>query len=184
MRGSRMLPPALPMPLPWHAWRLAGATRQPHAQHLHPETANEPFSSPPSGCRACAWPPTRLRGPPRLTVEPTWRTMMPPAFTGCPPYTLTPRRLLSESRPFLVEPAPFLCAASMKHTLRRAGAHGASAARRWRPARDVCIATCDTTGRTAVQWAVLSNDRSLRRGGASPSSSLEELKQQSGLGLS
>jgi hypothetical protein len=38
---------------------------------------------------------------------------MPPALTGCPPNTLMPRRLDSESRPFLVEPAPFLCAASI-----------------------------------------------------------------------
>ena len=38
---------------------------------------------------------------------------MPPAGTACPPYTLTPRLWLTESRPFLVEPAPFLCAASI-----------------------------------------------------------------------
>lgn len=33
------------------------------------------------------------------TLVPSWRMMMPPAFTGCPPYTLTPRRLDTESRP-------------------------------------------------------------------------------------
>jgi len=35
-----------------------------------------------------------------LTVVPVWRTMMPPAFTGWPPYTFTPRRLALLSRPF------------------------------------------------------------------------------------
>ncbi len=39
--------------------------------------------------------------------------MIPPAFTGWPPYTLTPLRFDTESRPFLVDPAPFLCAASI-----------------------------------------------------------------------
>ena len=38
---------------------------------------------------------------------------MPPAFTGWPPYTFTPRRLALLSRPFLVDPPPFLCAASI-----------------------------------------------------------------------
>lgn len=33
------------------------------------------------------------------TLVPSWRMMMPPAFTGWPPYTLTPRRLDTESRP-------------------------------------------------------------------------------------
>lgn len=51
-----------------------------------------------------------------LTVDPSCLTMMPPAFTSCPPYTLTPLRLELESRPFLVEPAPFLCAASTLKT--------------------------------------------------------------------
>lgn len=51
--------------------------------------------------------------PCRRTLVPSCRMMMPPAFTGWPPYTLTPRRLDCESRPFLVLPAPFLCAASM-----------------------------------------------------------------------
>ena len=37
---------------------------------------------------------------------------MPPARTGCPPYTLTPLLLDFESRPFFVDPPPFLCAAS------------------------------------------------------------------------
>lgn len=57
--------------------------------------------------------------------------MMPPAPTGCPPYTFTPRRLDTESRPFFVEPAPFLCAASMGATagLKRAGAGRAARGR-------------------------------------------------------
>lgn len=38
---------------------------------------------------------------------------MPPALTGWPPYTLTPRLCPLESLPFLVLPPPFLCAASM-----------------------------------------------------------------------
>jgi hypothetical protein len=46
--------------------------------------------------------------------------MMPPAFTGWPPYTLMPRRFDSESLPFFVEPAPFLCAASITKQLRGA----------------------------------------------------------------
>ena len=37
----------------------------------------------------------------RLTLLPSCRIMMPPAGTGCPPYTFTPRRLELESRPFL-----------------------------------------------------------------------------------
>jgi hypothetical protein len=36
--------------------------------------------------------------------------MIPPALTGWPPYTFTPRDFAFESRPFLVDPAPFLCA--------------------------------------------------------------------------
>jgi hypothetical protein len=56
-----------------------------------------------------------------LTVEPVCLKIMPPAFTGWPPYTFTPRRFDSESLPFFVEPAPFLCAASITKPLR--GAH-------------------------------------------------------------
>lgn len=48
-----------------------------------------------------------------LTVDPVCLMMMPPAFTGCPPNTFTPRLFDSESRPFFVLPAPFLCAASI-----------------------------------------------------------------------
>src|SRR6185436_6967642 len=41
---------------------------------------------------------------------PRWRTMMPPARTVWPSPSLMPRRLDLESRPFLDEPPPFLCA--------------------------------------------------------------------------
>ena len=34
------------------------------------------------------------------TLVPSCRMMMPPALTGWPPYTFTPRRLDTESRPF------------------------------------------------------------------------------------
>src|SRR5690554_4542509 len=43
--------------------------------------------------------------------------MISPALTSCPPKRLTPRRLLSESRPLRVEPAAFLCA--IVHILQR-----------------------------------------------------------------
>ena len=49
----------------------------------------------------------------RLTCVPSCRTMIPPALTGWPPQTFTPRRFETESLPFLVEPPPFLCAASI-----------------------------------------------------------------------
>jgi len=38
------------------------------------------------------------------------RTMMWPGLTTSPPYFFTPRRFEFESRPFRVEPCPFLCA--------------------------------------------------------------------------
>ncbi len=61
----------------------------------------------------------------QLTWVPSCLTMMPPAPIGCPPYTFTPRRLELESRPFFVDPAPFLCAASMRGMkLGRAAARG------------------------------------------------------------
>src|SRR5574340_361453 len=41
---------------------------------------------------------------------PRWRTMMPPARIASPPYTLTPRRFDSESRPLRELPPAFLCA--------------------------------------------------------------------------
>src|SRR5690606_25120197 len=41
---------------------------------------------------------------------PRWRTMMEPAETTEPPNTLTPSIFGFESRPFLDEPTPFLCA--------------------------------------------------------------------------
>src|SRR4051794_25229169 len=43
---------------------------------------------------------------------PRWRTMISPALTTWPPKRFTPRRWEFESRPFLVEAAPFLCAIS------------------------------------------------------------------------
>ena len=43
---------------------------------------------------------------------PRWRMMMLPVETTSPPYFFTPRYWGLESRPFLVEPVPFLCAAS------------------------------------------------------------------------
>ena len=60
--------------------------------------------------------------PEHRTVEPSWRTIMPPAFTGWPPYTLTPLDFELESRPFLVEPAPFLWAFSTTSIRLLAGA--------------------------------------------------------------
>src|SRR5205814_2704339 len=41
---------------------------------------------------------------------PRWRMMMPPARMAWPSLTLMPSRLEWESRPFLDEPPPFLCA--------------------------------------------------------------------------
>jgi len=41
---------------------------------------------------------------------PLWRIKIDPAVTYSPPYALTPSLLEFESRPFLVEPVPFLCA--------------------------------------------------------------------------
>ena len=66
------------------------------------------------------------------TFVPSCLTMMPPAPTDWPPYTFTPRRLDTESRPFFVDPAPFLCAASIGTTagLKRAGAGRAAKGRR------------------------------------------------------
>lgn len=43
---------------------------------------------------------------------PTWRMMMFPVTTCSPPYFFTPRYCGFESRPFFVEPVPFLCAFS------------------------------------------------------------------------
>jgi hypothetical protein len=50
---------------------------------------------------------------------PRWRMMMAPGLASWSPYILTPRRCPLESRPFLVLPAPFLCAIWM--VSRRAG---------------------------------------------------------------
>src|SRR4051794_8446907 len=60
----------------------------------------------------------RVSSLPRPTLEPgwkwvpRWRTMISPALTSWPPKRFTPRRWEFESRPFLVEAAPFLCAMS------------------------------------------------------------------------
>src|SRR5215469_8199030 len=43
---------------------------------------------------------------------PRWRTMISPAFTTWPPNLLTPSRWALESRPCLLDEAPFLCAIS------------------------------------------------------------------------
>src|SRR5712691_6897523 len=50
---------------------------------------------------------------------PRWRTMIEPAGTAWPANTLTPSRLDLESRPFLVEPPPFLCAMAVTQGSRR-----------------------------------------------------------------
>src|SRR6478609_4732024 len=71
----------------------------------------------------------RVSSPPRPTPVPgwkwvpRWRTMISPALTSWPPYRFTPRRCELESRPFLVEAAPFLCAMSsvLRGRSRRAG---------------------------------------------------------------
>src|SRR3954451_19668079 len=71
----------------------------------------------------------RVSSPPRPTpvpgwkCVPRWRTMISPALTSWPPYRFTPRRWELESRPFLVEAAPFLCAMSsvLHGRSRRAG---------------------------------------------------------------
>ena len=55
-----------------------------------------------------------VSSPPRPTftpgwnLVPRWRTMIAPACTAPPSNTFTPRRLDSESRPFLVEPPPLV----------------------------------------------------------------------------
>ena len=51
-----------------------------------------------------------LESTPSGNFVPRWRTMMLPALMVSPPKRLTPSRLASESRPFLVEPPPFFCA--------------------------------------------------------------------------
>src|SRR5690349_4881593 len=43
---------------------------------------------------------------------PRWRTMISPPVTTWPANTFTPRRFALESRPFRLEPRPFLCAMS------------------------------------------------------------------------
>src|SRR5438445_13330424 len=55
---------------------------------------------------------------PGRTFVPRWRTMMAPAWTRAPAYSLTPSRCPALSRPLRVEPAPFLCAISLRLDLR------------------------------------------------------------------
>lgn len=66
-----------------------------------------------------------------LTWVPTCRMMIPPACTSWPPYTLTPRRLGFESRPFLVEPDPILWAFSTTKARRGATAMSGRADTVW-----------------------------------------------------
>src|SRR5712692_4289722 len=47
---------------------------------------------------------------PGLCRVPRWRTRMVPAWTSWPEKRFTPRRCPCESRPFVEEPPPFLCA--------------------------------------------------------------------------
>src|ERR1700755_41334 len=69
-------------------------------------------------CTAPAARANSVSSPPRPTSVPgwkwvpRWRTMISPALTTWPPYRFTPSRWEFESRPFLVDAAPFLCAIS------------------------------------------------------------------------
>lgn len=106
---------------------------------------------------------------------------MLPALHGWSPYTLTPSRLELESRPFLVEPLPFLCAHSVTS---RAGRDADSAGRaavaandndmagrRWHGARAThCAATpskqrCegDVTRTSVLHQAEVRGDHLLQR---------------------
>src|SRR5688500_18628123 len=58
---------------------------------------------------------------PGCHLVPRWRTMMLPALARCPPNSLTPRRLLSLSRPLREEPPAFLCAISKALLFRLGG---------------------------------------------------------------
>src|SRR4051812_43455345 len=74
-----------------------------------------------------------VSSPPRPTPVPgwkwvpRWRTMISPALTSWPPYRFTPRRWALLSRPFLLDPRPFLCAmtSSYPRSLLGRGAGGA-----------------------------------------------------------
>ena len=59
-----------------------------------------------------------------ISLQPRWRTMIEPAVTSVPSYTLTPRRWAFESRPFLVEPPPLVF--DMALSLRDSGDFDAS----------------------------------------------------------
>src|SRR5713226_857366 len=52
---------------------------------------------------------------PGLCRVPRCRIKIVPAFTSCPPKRFTPSRCPCESRPFVDDPPPFLCA--MTHSL-------------------------------------------------------------------
>src|SRR5689334_22014333 len=58
---------------------------------------------------------------PGWNLVPRWRTMIEPACTPWPAKTFTPSRLAWESRPFLEEPRPFLCAISVPPSDRDVG---------------------------------------------------------------
>ena len=72
-----------------------------------PLTVANSVSSPPSAVPAPGW-----------NLVPRWRTMIPPALMVWPANTFTPRRFDWESRPFLEEPRPFLCAISSSSSRR------------------------------------------------------------------
>src|SRR5213082_657796 len=61
---------------------------------------------------------------PRPTFSPGWcfvprcRTSIVPAFTSCPPKRFTPSLCPWESRPFVDEPPPFLCAITQSSSLK------------------------------------------------------------------
>src|ERR1700755_1858334 len=56
-----------------------------------------------------------------LTLEPRWRTRISPPVTTWPAKIFTPRNWAFESRPFLEEPRPFLCAMPLPLSLRDLG---------------------------------------------------------------
>src|SRR3954452_17718180 len=74
-------------------------------------------------CTAPAARANSVSSPPRPTCwpgwkwAPRWRTMISPALTTWPPKRLTPSRWELESRPFLVDAAPFLCAIAVSPAL-------------------------------------------------------------------
>src|SRR5207248_2815561 len=71
------------------------------------------FTWPATSANSVSSPPLPTPSPGWIRV-PRWRTITVPAVTAWPPNAFTPRRLASESRPFLVVPPPFLCAIAEK----------------------------------------------------------------------